>query len=114
MAGLLEVGLDELAGAWSDPTRINNTCAIFGESEIIGQVVEGIEVGRIMAGINDSVARRVAQMVRRYKPERIVFCGGVALNQGVAERLGQRLGSEIIVPPEPQFNGALGCALEEL
>ena len=106
--------MGKLAQASSDPTRINNTCAIFGESEIIGQIVEGIELDRIMAGINDSVARRVAQMVRRYKPRRIVFCGGVALNQGVVERLRQRLNCEVIVPPEPQFNGALGCALEEL
>ncbi len=114
MAALLGVGLEVLAGSFSEPTRINNTCAIFGESEIIGQVVEGMEITRIMAGINDSVARRVAQMVRRYKPERIVFCGGVALNRGVVERLRQRLDSEIIIPPEPQFNGALGCALEKL
>ncbi len=114
MAALLGVELAELASAWTDPTRINNTCAIFGESEIIGQVVEGIETSRIMAGINDSVARRVTQMVRRYKPERIVFCGGVALNQGVVERLAQRLDTEVIVPPQPQFNGALGCALERV
>ena len=113
MARLLGVGLEELAGAAAEPTRINNTCAIFGESEIIGQVVEGLPIERIMAGINDSVARRVAQMVRRYRPERVVFCGGVALNKGVVERLRQRLGSEMIVPREPQFNGALGCALEE-
>ncbi len=114
MAGLLGVELEELARASQDPTRINNTCAIFGESEIIGQVVEGLRMDRIMAGINDSVARRVAQMVRRYKPERIVFCGGVALNRGVVERLRERLGCEVAVPPEPQFNGALGCALEKL
>jgi activator of 2-hydroxyglutaryl-CoA dehydratase len=58
------------------------------------------------------VARRVVQMVRRYHPEKVLFCGGVALNQGVVERLKFRLEAEVIVPPEPRFNGALGCALE--
>ena len=112
MARLLGVGLEELARAHQEPSRINNTCAIFGESEIIGQVVEGLPLERIMAGVNDSVARRVAQMVRRYKPELVVLCGGVALNQGVAARLRERLECRVLIPPEPQFNGALGCALE--
>jgi len=112
MARLMGVEVGELAREWREPTRINNTCATFGESEIIGQVVEGLAPARIMAGINDSVARRVVQMVRRYRPEKIVFCGGVALNRGVVERLKDRLEAEVIVPPEPLFNGALGCALE--
>jgi predicted CoA-substrate-specific enzyme activase len=117
MARLLGVDLAELAQAWEEPTRINNTCAIFGESEIIGQVVEGQPLGRIMAGINDSVARRVLQMVKRYRTWPLVLCGGVALNQGVVERLKARLAeagrpAEVVIPPEPQFNGALGCALE--
>lgn len=113
MARLLGVEFEELSRADLDPTRINNTCAIFGESEIIGQVVEGMPLERIMAGINDSVARRVVQMVRRYKPELVVFCGGVALNQGVAARLRERLDCRVVIPPDPQFNGALGCALEQ-
>lgn len=112
MARLMGVDLSELAQAESDPTRINNTCAIFGESEIIGQVVEGIEPKKIMAGVNDSVARRVAQAIRRYKPDKVLLCGGVALNRGVAARLRERLKTEVIIPPEPLFNGALGCALE--
>ncbi len=112
MARLLSVELDELAAASAEPSRINNTCAIFGESEIIGQVVEGLELESIMAGVNDSVARRIAQMIKRYKPRRIVFCGGVALNRGVVARLKELMGVEVIVPPQPRLNGAIGCALE--
>ncbi len=112
MARLLGVDLDRLAGAWAEPSRINNTCAIFGESEIIGQVVEGVPLEQIMAGVNDSIARRVVQMIKRYKPQRVVFCGGVALNRGVVKRLQEHLRVEVLVPPEPLFNGAIGCALE--
>lgn len=114
MARLLGVELGELSGASEEPVEINNTCAIFGETEILARLLEGVPLKSIMAGINLSVARRVAQMVRRYKPKTLVFCGGVALNHAVVELCRQVLDCEVIVPPEPQLNGALGCCLEDL
>lgn len=112
MARLLGIDLAELSAARAEPVRITNTCATFGESEIIGHVVEGRPLAEIMAGLNDSVARRIVQMIKRYRPERVVFCGGVALNHGVVERLADLLGVEVIVPAQPRLNGAIGCALE--
>ncbi len=113
MARLLGVGLEELSACTEAPVDINNTCATFGETEILGRLVEGVELGRIMAGVNLSVARRVVQMVRRFKPRALVFCGGVALNRAVVEFTGRELKVPVTVPPEPQLNGALGCCLEE-
>ncbi len=113
MARLLGVGLQELSACTEAPVEINNTCATFGETEILGRLVEGVEPRRIMAGINLSVARRVVQMVRRFKPRALVFCGGVALNRAVVEFTGRELEVPVTVPPEPQLNGALGCCLEE-
>ena len=114
MAHLLGVELGQLAAAADDPVEINNTCAIFGETEILARLLEGVPLENIMAGINLSVARRVAQMVRRYKPKLLVFCGGVALNQAVIELCRRVLACDVIVPPEPQLNGALGCCLEDI
>lgn len=113
MARLLGVGLDELSACTEAPVEINNTCATFGETEILGRLVEGVEPRRIMAGINLSVARRVVQMVRRFHPRALLFCGGVALNRAVVEFTGRELDIPVTVPPEPQLNGALGCCLEE-
>lgn len=112
MAHLLGVGLDELARAESDPVEITNTCATFGETEILGRLVEGVEIERIMAGVNMSVARRVAQMTRRFRPKILVFCGGVAKNRAVRAMIQKVVNCRVLVPPEPQLNGALGCCLE--
>ena len=114
MARLLGVDLDELAGQTDDPVEINNTCATFGETEILARLLEGIPLTSIMAGVNLSVARRVAQMVRRYKPKVLVFCGGVALNSAVIELCRRILDCDVMVPPEPQLNGALGCCIEDV
>ncbi|KMY67266.1 hypothetical protein AAU61_10395 [Desulfocarbo indianensis] len=112
MARLLGVELGDLAACHEDPVEINNTCATFGETEILARLMEGAPLASIMAGVNLSVARRVAQMVRRYRPRTLVFCGGVALNQAVVELCGRVIGCRVLVPPQPQLNGALGCCLE--
>jgi predicted CoA-substrate-specific enzyme activase len=112
MARLLNIGVKELSREVDEPIQINNTCAIFGETEIIGYLMEQVPLKRICAGINDSVARRVIQMVRRYPPLPLILCGGVALNRGVKVLLSRRTGRPVIIPKEPQFNGAIGCCLE--
>ena len=51
-------------------------------------------------------------MVRRYRCPVLVFVGGVAKNRAVAKLLRDQGDFQVRVPPYPQFNGALGCALE--
>jgi (R)-2-hydroxyacyl-CoA dehydratese activating ATPase len=112
MARLLNLSVKRLSMESEDPVMINNTCAIFGESEIIGFLMEQVPLKSICAGINDSIARRIIQMIRRYPPLPLVLCGGVALNKGVKTLLSKRYGLPVITPKEPQFNGAIGCCLE--
>jgi predicted CoA-substrate-specific enzyme activase len=112
MARLLNLSLKKLSLEIEDPVAINNTCAIFGESEIIGFLMEQVPLKKICAGINDSIARRIIQMIRRYPPSPLILCGGVALNQGVVTLISRRYGRPVITPKEPQFNGAIGCCLE--
>lgn len=112
MARLLNISVKRLSRVVKDPVQINNTCAIFGETEIIGFLMDQVPLERICAGINDSVARRILQMIRRYPPLPLVLCGGVALNKGVVTLLSRLFGQPVIIPKEPQFNGAIGCCLE--
>jgi activator of 2-hydroxyglutaryl-CoA dehydratase len=51
-------------------------------------------------------------MVRRYPCRTLVFVGGVARNRAVARLLEEGEDYRLVVPPFPQFNGALGCCLE--
>ncbi len=46
MARFLKMPLTEFAAAWADPVDISQTCAIFGESELVGHLLEGVDPGR--------------------------------------------------------------------
>ena len=91
---------------------ISQTCAIFGETELVGHLLAGVDPARIAAGVNASVARRALAMLQRYRCATLVFVGGVAQNRAVVKLLGDWGDFEVMVPAHPQFNGALGCALE--
>ncbi|MCX5890833.1 MAG: 2-hydroxyglutaryl-CoA dehydratase, partial [Deltaproteobacteria bacterium] len=52
MARFLKLPLTEFAGCWQDPVEISQTCAIFGETELVGYLLEGVEPARIAAGVN--------------------------------------------------------------
>jgi predicted CoA-substrate-specific enzyme activase len=112
MARFLKMPLSEFAGYWQDPVDVCQTCAIFGETELVGHLLEGVEPARIAAGVNASVARRALAMLRRYRCQTLVFVGGVAKNRAMIRLLQDLSDFQVIVPPFPQFNGALGCALE--
>ena len=110
MAAILEVSLAELSSHWEDPVRLDATCGIFGESELIGQILRGHSVARLCAGVNDTLVRRVLPLLRRFPSETIVLTGGVAYNSALVRILERETGLEIVVPPHPQHNGAIGCA----
>ncbi len=112
MARFLKMSLPEFAGYWRDPVDVSQTCAIFGETELVGHLLEGAEPARIAAGVNASVARRALAMLRRYRCPTLVFVGGVARNRAMVRLLGDLSDFQVMVPPFPQFNGAMGCALE--
>jgi predicted CoA-substrate-specific enzyme activase len=112
MARFLKMPLAEFASYWQDPAEVSQTCAIFGETELVGHLLEGVAPERIAAGVNASVARRALAMLRRYRCPTLVFVGGVAQNRAMVQLLRDLSDFQVIVPRFPQFNGALGCALE--
>jgi predicted CoA-substrate-specific enzyme activase len=111
MAAVLEVSLEELSSHWEDPVKLDATCGIFGESELIGQILRGHPLARLCAGVNQTLVKRVLPMLRRFHSEIIVLAGGVALNNALASLLAKETGQRVIVPEHPQHNGAIGCAI---
>jgi (R)-2-hydroxyacyl-CoA dehydratese activating ATPase len=110
MAAVLDVTLEELSSHSDDPVPLDATCGIFGESELIGQILRGHPVSRLCAGVNQTLVRRVVPLLRRFPGEKLVVTGGVAKNAGFRDLLGREYCEEIVVPPHPQHNGAIGCA----
>ncbi|MGB4304244.1 MAG: 2-hydroxyglutaryl-CoA dehydratase [Syntrophomonadaceae bacterium] len=115
MARVLEVHVSELQvlGDKADKVvPISSTCTVFAESEVISQLAAGQKSSDVVAGIHQSVARRVAGLVGRVgiTPE-VVMTGGVAQNAGVVKALEKELQVSITVAPRSQLTGALGAAL---
>ena len=112
MARLLGLELDEVWRHTDSPVSLTNVCATFGESEVIGKIVEGVPMEQICAGIIQSVAARTAQMVQRLENGAlpVFLAGGMASSTALAYFLGKHLrGGEIRALPRPRLNGALGC-----
>jgi predicted CoA-substrate-specific enzyme activase len=112
MARFLKMPWRRFTACSQEPVAISNTCAIFGESELISHLLNGVPVDRIAAGVNDSVARRALHMIKRFPCRSLVFVGGVARNRAVADCLRRSGRYDILIPPEPQYNGAIGCCVE--
>ncbi|MHB8073229.1 acyl-CoA dehydratase activase [Desulfosporosinus fructosivorans] len=112
MATILDVSLEQLGQYVDAPVELNSTCAVFGESELIGKIVEGFPLAELAAGVNSTIVKRILPLLRSFTGEVLVFTGGVAHNHAVGRLLEAGSGKKIVVPKEPQFNGAIGCCCE--
>ena len=115
MANVLEVPLEDM-GALSlrsgKSCMISSTCTVFAESEVVSLRAKGESRENLIAGIHKGVASRTITMGRSVGfHEDVVFTGGVAKNVGVKHHLETAIGSQLLVPEEPQIIGALGAAL---
>jgi predicted CoA-substrate-specific enzyme activase len=115
MAQALSAPVTELARLGGRPAgkvNISSTCTVFAESEVISHLAAGRPVADIVAGIHESIARRIAGLAYRVGlEEKVMVTGGVAQNQGVVAALAEKLGCELLVPRFAQTNGALGAAI---
>lgn len=114
VAARLEVelhALGMLAAKSQKPAAISSMCAVFAETEIIGLLASGVLREDIAAGVQASIAARVASMAGRNLNPPVVFTGGVAMIPGMTKALEAALGQPVSVAPSPQMTGALGAAL---
>ncbi len=115
VARILEVNLTDLgplALQAKIPLKINATCAVFAESEIISLIARKKPTAEIAAGAHYAIARRLSRMARRLgvNPP-VVLDGGPALNAGLVRAIEDELACDIHVPKWPQITTAIGAAL---
>jgi (R)-2-hydroxyacyl-CoA dehydratese activating ATPase len=115
IANVLQVDLKDI-GAIAlrsvHPVVFTTGCAVFGESEAISRVAEGIPKEDILAGVLQALAERIAALADRIGLEEpCAVCGGGALNAALVQKIEEKLGIKLQVPPQPQVVNALGAAV---
>jgi predicted CoA-substrate-specific enzyme activase len=94
------------------PVSFGTGCAVFGESEAVTRVAEGIPKEDIAAGVNLALAGKISSLARKIKLEEpCAICGGGALNTGLIKAIEEELNIRLLVPSQPQIVTALGAAL---
>jgi predicted CoA-substrate-specific enzyme activase len=115
MANVLRIDLKDfgpLSLKSKQPVTFSTGCAVFGESEAITRVTEGIPKEDIAAGVNQALAGKISSLAKKIKLEEpCAICGGGALNTGLVKAVEQELRTRLLVPPQPQIITALGAAI---
>jgi len=109
--GVSLAALGEMAQNSRKPAVISSMCVVFAETEIIGLLSAGAAPEDIVAGVQTSIATRVAAMAGRNLADPVIFTGGVALVSGMDGALAAVLKRPVRIAPRPQMTGALGAAV---
>lgn len=114
VAHRLGIQLSDLGGLSAKsrkPAIVSSMCVVFAETEIIGLLASGVPPEDIVAGVQNSIATRVAAMAGRRVQEPVYFTGGVALIPGMKHAMESALNRPVREACDPQMTGALGAAL---
>ena len=104
--------LSSLAYKSSQAFKLNSTCVVFAESEIIGMMSNAVAPEDIARSVHMSIVHRISSQMSSFTwVSPIVFTGGVAKNDDLAKCLSEELRCEISRCPEPEITGALGAAI---
>jgi len=115
IANVLQVRLEDigpLSLKSENPVAFTTGCAVFGESEAISRVAEGIPKDDILAGVHRALAEKVAALAGRVGTGGVTaISGGGGLDTGLVREIEKKLGAELLVPEMPRLVNALGAAV---
>lgn len=121
IARYLGIAQDEI-GALSkqadNPEKVSGICAVLAETDVINMVSRGITAPNILKGIHESMADRLAKLLKTIGglDGVIQMTGGLALDAGLVEAMKEAMVREKVkVPisshPDAIYAGAMGAAL---
>ncbi len=77
------------------PESVSGICAVLAETDVINMVSRGVETADILRGIHESIAKRLAQLLRSLEAgSPVVLTGGLAADEGLAAALAERLAAD--------------------
>jgi len=115
LARILQLNIEDLGPLSLKSTRpssFSTSCTVFLETEVITRIAQGDKPEDILAGIHRSIADKVSALARgvNIRPE-VAVIGGGALDIGLVRSIEDKLGTKVLVPPNPRIIAALGAAL---
>lgn len=100
-----------------NPERCSSICAVLAETDVINMVSRGISTPNILRGIHNSMALRIAGLLRAIKVEgAVLMTGGLARDAGLIAAIQDKLkdgkaSTEVRGHEDSVFAGAFGAAL---
>jgi predicted CoA-substrate-specific enzyme activase len=102
--------INTLASKSSSDTALGSFCTVFASTEILSRIKEGEKTEDMVKSAFESVIKRVIEMDTLEGS--VVLTGGVVkYNKIIVKILEKYIESQILIPPDPQLNGAFGAAL---
>jgi (R)-2-hydroxyacyl-CoA dehydratese activating ATPase len=102
--------MDSLARQATGVVHMGSYCTVFTKTEILAHLRAGEKVPDIVAGLIESVVKRIIEM-DPLSGEVVVSGGVVDHNPVLAEMLSRHVGHPVQVLPHAQLAGAIGAAL---
>lgn len=103
----------EKAFSSSNPCSLGVRCTVFMDSDLVHFIQRKANEEDLCAGLAYALARNYIEKVvgSRQIGKKIVFQGGLALNQAIQSAFSRLLETEVRVPLYPHLSGAIGAAL---
>jgi predicted CoA-substrate-specific enzyme activase len=102
--------IDSMARQASHIVHMGSYCTVFTKTEILAHLRAGEKVPEIVAGLIESVVKRIVEM-DPLSGEVVISGGVVAHNPVLADMLAKHLGHPVHILPDAQLAGAFGAAL---
>jgi predicted CoA-substrate-specific enzyme activase len=106
--------LDKLSQKADKVLNLTSTCTVFAETEIISYIAMGEKKENIIKSLHQAISDQVVGLFHQVTADnkgKIMFVGGVSLNNAITMELSSRLKRPLLVPQNPQYIGAYGAAL---
>ncbi len=112
-----EIGM--LSRQSDNPEVVSSICAVLAETDVINMVSRGISTPNILKGIHQSMAARLAKLLKATGATSgiVMVTGGLALDTGLMAAIGEEVAAmkdmkaTVRFHPDSIYAGAIGAAL---
>ncbi|HEX9778307.1 MAG TPA: BadF/BadG/BcrA/BcrD ATPase family protein, partial [Geopsychrobacteraceae bacterium] len=115
--GISQDEIGELSQQSTKPEPVSSICAVLAETDVINMVSRSIPPSDILRGIHESMADRLAKLLKAIGAQGVVMMtGGLALDTGLVKAMQDslakhKMAATIASHPDSLFAGAIGAAL---